>query len=55
MYLRRPGGQLQFSRYNLQQTSTLGPINDLLAWVLENLTADLCVEKTGGKSGHEPT
>jgi transcriptional regulator GlxA family with amidase domain len=22
MYLRRPGGQLQFSRYNLQQTAT---------------------------------
>lgn len=38
MYLRRPGGQLQFSRYNLQQTATQGPINDLLAWLLENLT-----------------
>ncbi|HHI5583392.1 TPA: DJ-1/PfpI family protein [Klebsiella pneumoniae] len=43
MYLRRPGGQLQFSRYNLQQTATQGPINDLLAWLLENLTADLRV------------
>ncbi|HDZ2026646.1 TPA: DJ-1/PfpI family protein [Klebsiella pneumoniae] len=45
MYLRRPGGQLQFSRYNLQQTATQGPINDLLAWLLENLTADLSVDK----------
>ena len=45
MYLRRPGGQLQFSRYNLQQTTSQGPINDLLAWLLENLTADLSVDK----------
>lgn len=47
MYLRRPGGQLQFSRYNLQQTATQGPINDLLAWLLENLTADLSVDSNG--------
>lgn len=50
MYLRRPGGQLQFSRYNLQQTATQGPINDLLAWLLENLTADLSVDKLAEKS-----
>ncbi|VGP35893.1 HTH-type transcriptional regulator CdhR [Klebsiella oxytoca] len=49
MYLRRPGGQLQFSRYNLRQTTTLGPINDLLAWLLENLTADLSVDKLAEK------
>ncbi len=53
MYLRRPGGQLQFSRYNLQQTATQGPINDLLAWLLENLTADLSVDKLAEKSRHE--
>ena len=54
MYLRRPGGQLQFSRYKLQQTSTLGPINDLLAWMLENLTADLSVEKLAEKVAMSP-
>lgn len=54
MYLRRPGGQLQFSRYKLQQTSTLGPINDLLAWLLENLTADLSVEKLAEKVAMSP-
>jgi transcriptional regulator GlxA family with amidase domain len=54
MYLRRPGGQLQFSRYNLQQTSTLGPINDLLAWLLENLTADLSVDKLAEKVAMSP-
>ncbi|HHD7488283.1 TPA: GlxA family transcriptional regulator [Klebsiella oxytoca] len=54
MYLRRPGGQLQFSRYNLQQTTTLGPINDLLAWLLENLTADLSVDKLAEKVAMSP-
>lgn len=54
MYLRRPGGQLQFSRYNLQQTATCGPINDLLAWLLENLTADLSVDKLAEKVAMSP-
>ncbi len=54
MYLRRPGGQLQFSRYNLQQTATQGPINDLLAWLLENLTADLSVDKLAEKVAMSP-
>ena len=54
MYLRRPGGQLQFSRYNLQQTSTLGPINDLLAWLLANLTADLSEDKLAERVATSP-
>lgn len=54
MYLRRPGGQLQFSRYNLQQTTSQGPINDLLAWLLENLTADLSVDKLAEKVAMSP-
>lgn len=45
MYLRRPGGQLQFSRYNLSQSGSSGPISELQTWILQNLTADLCVEK----------
>lgn len=54
MYLHRPGSQLQFSRYHLQQTSTLGPINDLLAWLLDNLTDDLGVEKLAEKVAMSP-
>ena len=54
MYLHRPGSQLQFSRYNLQQTSTLGPINSLLAWLLDNLTDDLGVEKLAEKVAMSP-
>ncbi|EGT5762407.1 GlxA family transcriptional regulator [Cronobacter sakazakii] len=45
MYLRRPGGQSQFSRYLLTQAKTPGPIRDLQGWILENLAQDLSVER----------
>ena len=54
MYLHRPGSQLQFRRYNLQQTSTPGPISSLLAWLLDNLTDDLGVEKLAEKASMSP-
>ena len=50
MYLRRPGGQLQFSRYSLQQPGTAGPIGEVQSWILQNLTADLCVENLAEKA-----
>ncbi|MBR7315251.1 GlxA family transcriptional regulator, partial [Klebsiella pneumoniae] len=45
MYLRRPAGQLQFSRYNLEQSGASGPVSELQSWILKSLTADLCVER----------
>ncbi|MBT1870987.1 helix-turn-helix domain-containing protein [Enterobacter mori] len=54
MYLRRPGGQLQFSRYNLQQSGTRGPISELQSWILQNLTADLCVERLAERAAMSP-
>ncbi len=45
MYLRRPGGQLQFSRYHLNQARNHGPVAALQTWILDNLAADLSVEK----------
>jgi transcriptional regulator GlxA family with amidase domain len=54
MYLRRPGGQLQFSRYSLQPSGASGPISDLQAWILQNLTADLCVENLAEKAAMSP-
>jgi transcriptional regulator GlxA family with amidase domain len=54
MYLRRPGGQLQFSRYSLQQPGTSGPISELQTWILQNLTADLCVENLAEKAAMSP-
>jgi len=54
MYLHRPGGQLQFSRYNLRQTGGPGPIRDLQGWILENITADLGVEQLAEKVAMSP-
>ncbi len=53
MYLRRPGGQMQFSRYQLQQTST-GPIHDLQSWIRANLAKDLSVEKLAERVAMSP-
>ena len=54
MYLRRPGGQLQFSRYSLQQPGIAGPIGEVQSWILQNLTADLCVENLAEKAAMSP-
>lgn len=54
MYLRRPGGQLQFSRYHLQQTESIGPVSELQSWILENLTNDLSVEKLAERVAMSP-
>jgi transcriptional regulator GlxA family with amidase domain len=44
MFRRRPGGQSQFSAELQLQATPHRPIQDLQAWILENLTADLSVE-----------
>ena len=54
MYLRRPGGQLQFSRYNLQQASSVGPISDLQSWILTHLNEDLSVDKLAERAAMSP-
>lgn len=54
MFLRRPGGQLQFSRYPLNQAKTPGPIRDLQSWILENLDGDLSVEKLAERVAMSP-
>ncbi|MEW5562081.1 helix-turn-helix domain-containing protein [Enterobacter asburiae] len=54
MYLNRPGGQLQFSRYKLPQSSGSGPLSELLAWLPDNLSADLCVENLAERAAMSP-
>ena len=44
LFLRRPGGQSQFSRLLEAQASTRGPLRDVLVWAVENLDKDLSVE-----------
>lgn len=54
MYLRRPGGQLQFSRYQLKPASNTGPISELQNWILDNLAEDLSVEKLAERVAMSP-
>ncbi|CAI0764673.1 Multiple antibiotic resistance protein marA [Serratia liquefaciens] len=54
MFLRRPGGQAQFSRYPLNQAKTPGPIRDLQSWILENLAEDLSVVKLAERVAMSP-
>lgn len=54
LYLRRPGGQSQFSRYLAHQASEEGPIRDVQAWALENLDSDLAVERLADRAAMSP-
>jgi transcriptional regulator GlxA family with amidase domain len=44
LFLRRPGGQSQFSRLLEAQASTRGALREVLVWAVENLDEDLSVE-----------
>lgn len=55
LYLRRPGGQSQFSDpLAAQSADRVGTFNDLHAWISDNLDADLRVEKLAGRAGMSP-
>jgi transcriptional regulator GlxA family with amidase domain len=54
MYLRRPGGQMQFSRFHLQAPSGIGPISDLQRWICAHLADDLSVEKLAERVAMSP-
>lgn len=54
MFLRRPGGQSQFSRFLLNQSKQPGPIRELQFWILENLARDLSVEKLANRVAMSP-
>jgi transcriptional regulator GlxA family with amidase domain len=44
LFVRRPGGQSQFSTALAAQTADSEPLRELQAWIVDNLTADLPVE-----------
>ena len=54
MFLRRPGGQSQFSRYVIDQARNPGPIRDLQSWILEHLAEDLSVERLADRVAMSP-
>lgn len=54
MFLRRPGGQSQFSRHLLNPAQKPGPIRDLQAWIIDNIACDLSVEKLADRVAMSP-
>ncbi len=53
LFLRRPGGQSQFSPF-LENQADPGPIRDVQAWAVEHLTDDLSVEKLADRAAMSP-
>lgn len=54
MFLHRPGGQIQFSRYQLPQATGHSAITGLLAWIADNLALELSVETLAAQVAMSP-
>src|SRR5579864_27723 len=54
LFLRRPGGQGQFSALLSSQTSDLRSLRELLVWMEENLHRDLSVENLAARAAMSP-
>jgi transcriptional regulator GlxA family with amidase domain len=54
LYLRRAGGQSQFSTALSLQASDRKQIEEIHSWALDNLKQDLTVEKLAAKAGMSP-
>ncbi|MCE0491346.1 helix-turn-helix domain-containing protein [Pantoea sp. Mb-10] len=54
MYLHRPGGQMQFSRYTPQAPVSEGPLGDLQRWIYAQLAEDLSVEALAARVAMSP-
>lgn len=51
MFIKRPGGQSQFSAHLAAQTAQRNPIRQVQEWVLENLGQELSVEQLAAQAG----
>lgn len=54
VFLRRPGGQNQFSKPLALQSGDDPAFSDLIAWALDHLAADLSVEALAQRAGMSP-
>jgi len=55
VFLKRPGGQSQFSTVLAAQSSDVeGRFSELHAWIIENIASDLRVETLAEKAGMSP-
>jgi len=53
-FLKRPGGQAQFSALLSTQTAERDPFRELQAWIVEHPNADLCVETLARRVAMSP-
>jgi len=54
LFLRRAGGQSQFSRLMSVQASSRRPIENLTGWIVDHLTEDLSVDSLAARCGMSP-
>ncbi|HSP97759.1 MAG TPA: GlxA family transcriptional regulator [Candidatus Dormibacteraeota bacterium] len=54
VFLKRPGGQSQFSSHLAAQTPAPGRLRDLPAWIVDHLGADLAVERLAERVAMSP-
>lgn len=54
LFLRRPGGQAQFSSLLSLQASEYRPLRELQVWIAENLKQDLSVENLAARAAMSP-
>lgn len=54
LFLKRPGGQSQFSMQLAAQIANKEPIRELQEWILEHLSAHLSVDNLAEKAGMSP-
>jgi transcriptional regulator GlxA family with amidase domain len=54
VFLKRPGGQSQFSSHLAAQAVSPGPLRDLPEWIVANLGEDLSVERLAGRAAMSP-
>ncbi len=54
VFLRRPGGQSQFSATLMAQISAKSPLNDLLAWLPDNIRRNLSVKTLAQRAAMSP-
>lgn len=51
MFIKRPGGQAQFSAHLAAQAAQRSPIRQVQQWVLDNLEQDLSVDQLAAQAG----
>jgi transcriptional regulator GlxA family with amidase domain len=54
LFLKRPGGQSQFSAQLSAQLAAREPIQELQAWIVENVDGDLSVAALAARAGMSP-